>query len=173
MKVIRLLLGLMAVSFVSLAFAKVTVDFDKNVDFSKYKTYAWQKGTPARDPLMQQRIVDAIEDQLAAEGVTKTSGTPDLYVVTHASTKKEQRVHVDDFGYAGHRWNGWGAWGPTTVNVYDVSTGTLLVDFLDGESKKLVWRSVVTRTLSDNPQKMAKYIKKAVKKMFKKFPPKK
>jgi len=27
--------------------------------------------------------------------------------------------------------------------------------------------------LSDNPQKMAKYIKKAVKKMFKKFPPKK
>ncbi len=59
------------------------------------------------------------------------------------------------------------------MNVYDVSTGTLLVDFLDGESKKLVWRSVVTRTLSDNPQKMAKYIKKAVKKMFKKFPPKK
>ena len=47
-------------------FAKVTVDWDKQTNFTGYKTYAWEKGTPAKNPLMDQRIIEAI-DQIHAK----------------------------------------------------------------------------------------------------------
>lgn len=155
------------------ASAKVTVDFDKSVNFSTYKTYAWRPGTPAKDPLMQKRIQNAVEAELTAKGLTKTDGAADLYVVTHASSKNEKQIDVNNLGYAGYRWHGWGGWGPTTVNMYEIPVGTLVVDLLAGKSNELVWRGVATETLSDNPQKVAKLINKVVTKMFKKFPPKK
>jgi hypothetical protein len=155
------------------ALAKVTVDFDKSADFSTYKTYAWRPGTPAKDPLMQKRIQSAVDAELAAKGLTKTDGAADLYVVTHASSKNEKQIDVNNLGYAGYRWHGWGGWGPTTVNMYEIPIGTLIVDLLAGKSNELVWRGVATETLSDNPQKVAKLINKVVTKMFKKFPPKK
>ena len=155
------------------ALAKVTVDFDKSVDFSMYKTYALRPGTPAKDPLMQKRIQGAVDAELAAKGLTKTEGAADLYVATHASSKNEKQIDVNNLGYAGYRWHGWGGWGPTTVNMYEIPIGTLIVDLLAGKSNELVWRGVATETLSDNPQKVAKLINKVVTKMFKKFPPKK
>ena len=157
------------------ALARVTVDFDKTINFSKYKTYAWLKGTPAPNPLGQKRIQQAIEQKLTEKGLTKADGAPDLYVVTHASSRKEQHINVDHFGYGGHRGRrgGYGGPGTTTVNVYDIPIGTLVVDILDGGSKELVWHAVAEETLSDDPQKNAKRIEKVTKKMFKKFPPKK
>jgi len=48
--------------------------------------------------------------------------------------------------------------------------GTLVVDLFDAANRKLVWRGVATDTVSDNPQKNAEHIDKAVEKMFgKKF----
>ncbi len=156
------------------ALARVTVDFDKTVNFSKYKTYAWLKGTPAPNELAQKRIQQAIEQKLTAKGLTKADGPPDLYVVTHASSRKEQYINIDDFGYGGFHGRRGGRSGPgtITVNVYDIPIGTLVVDILDGGSKELVWHAIAEETLSDNPQKNAKRIDKVVKKMFKKFPPK-
>src|SRR5215510_12318649 len=59
---------------VAVAAAGVTVDYDKAVDFAKIKTYAWKKGTPAANPLNEERVRKAIEAQLAAKGLTKTEG---------------------------------------------------------------------------------------------------
>ena len=36
---------------------KVAVDYDKTVNFSKYKTYAWSQGKGARNPLIDQMIL--------------------------------------------------------------------------------------------------------------------
>ena len=167
-------LGITVAALVVLpALAKVTVDFDKTVDFSTYKTYAWRPGTPAKDPLMQKRIQNDVEAEFAAKGLTKTEGAADLYVETHASSKNEKQLDVNNLGYAGYRWNGWSNWGPTTVNMYEIPVGTLIVDLLAGKSNELVWRGVATETLRDDPQKVAKQINKVITKMFKKFPPKK
>ncbi|MDX1489614.1 MAG: DUF4136 domain-containing protein [Acidiferrobacterales bacterium] len=158
--------------FTTAATARVEVDSDETVNFSKYKTYAWQAGTPSKDPLMEKRIRNAVEGELNAKGLSKREGGADLYVITHASSKTEKQIDVNRFGYAGYGWYGWDRWGPTTVNVYEIPTGTLMVDLLDGRSNELVWRGIATKTLSENPQKIAKLINKVVKKMFKKCPPK-
>ena len=57
---------------------KVNVDFDKDVDFSKYKTYAFTEGTPTPVTLTNQRIEKAIEAQLAAKGLTRVESNADL-----------------------------------------------------------------------------------------------
>ncbi len=47
---------------------KTSFDFDKTADFSKFKTYTLKDGTKVGDPLVDNRIVAAIEAELAARG---------------------------------------------------------------------------------------------------------
>ena len=46
---------------------KATVDCDKAATFTGYKTYAWGEGTPVKNQLMHQRILDGVDKQLAAK----------------------------------------------------------------------------------------------------------
>jgi Domain of unknown function (DUF4136) len=43
----------------------------------------------------------------------------------------------------------------------------------DAQTKRLIWRGVATKTLSNKPRNNEKALEKAVEKMFKDFPPKK
>jgi len=162
----KILVAIIVLSFATVAFAKVTVDFDQNADFSKYRTYAWQQGTPAADPLNQRRIERAVSEQLKAAGLSEVSSSPDLNIVTHASSKQKQEVHTGNFGY-GPMSPGFGEQDFTMT----IDIGTLRVDLVDARTKKLVWSATATKTLSDNPKKVAKLIDKVVTKMFKRFPP--
>src|SRR4029077_17157209 len=69
---------------VSSAFAQdVRYDFDKDKEFSKYKTYKWVaiKGAEMPDEFTQKALTSAIDTQLAAKGLTKTdSDNADLYI---------------------------------------------------------------------------------------------
>lgn len=153
--------------------ALATVEYDKHVDFSKYKTFAWMKGTPASDPLMQKQIEHAIERVLEAKGLTKTDGPANLYVVIHVLSKKTRLVDVNNLGYSGYLWRRRGARYPPTTRLYYIPVATVMVDLLDRGSKKRLWRGVTAQFLRGDPQKVATRIDKATKKMFKKFPPKK
>ena len=149
--------------------AGVSVDHDAEVDFSGLKTFAWMEGTPAGSDLVQRRIHSASQRELEAQGWSLSDSPADVYVVTHASVAGRTRVHVDNFGYRGY-WRGYGA---STVHVQEIKVGTLIVDMLDGDSTRLIWRAVATQTLPTNPKpaKIEKKINKVVGKMFRKFPP--
>ncbi len=58
---------------------KTSVDWDHNItDFAQYKTYAWSKPLrPTQNPLMDQRIVAAVDTQLAAKGLRKVETAAD------------------------------------------------------------------------------------------------
>jgi hypothetical protein len=69
------------------AFAQsVTIEFDKSVDFSKFKTFAIRDGeirspSPAlNSKLTKKRVEGEIESALTARGLTKATGTPDMNV---------------------------------------------------------------------------------------------
>ena len=82
---VRNLLAIVAL-FATAAYAKVTTDFDSSANFSQFHTYAWAQGTPAQDPLMAQRIVEGIDAQLAAKGLTKAASADaaDVLVMPYA-----------------------------------------------------------------------------------------
>lgn len=161
----------------------VRYDFDKNKDFSKYKTYKWVpiKGTDQVDDLTTQKITSAIDSQLASKGLTKTdSESADLYVgyQTAIGSEKQFTSYNTGWGYGpgwGGGWYGYGG-GPSTTygSTSTVYTGQLDVSMYDSTQKQLVWRGVVTKTIDPNasPDKKEKNINKAVEKLMKNYPPK-
>jgi hypothetical protein len=157
--------------------AKVTVDYDKTVDFSGVRTYAWKDGTPADNPLTEQKIHSAVVAAVESRGLKPADGTPDVYVVTHASTSSNTSIDISAFSYGGYYgWGGWGGWGATsTVQMRDVTTGTLLVDVVGVASQKLIWRGVAAETFSEgkrpSPKQIESLLNQVAGKMFKGFPP--
>jgi hypothetical protein len=144
---------------------KVTVDSDPAASFAAYKTYAWVNGTPAPNPLNEDRLHAAVDARLAGRGLAMNTTAPDVYVTTHVTTKERQEFIATGFGY-GAWWGG----GTTTTSVETYVDGTLVVDLYDAKTKKMVWRGVATATASDKPTKNAEKMNKALDKMFEKFP---
>ncbi len=163
-----LLISLMVLLTCSIALAKVTVDWDKTADFTKYKTYAWGKGTPASNQLMNDRIVAAIDSQLAAKGFQKVDdpASADMVVLYHAAMSEETQLNTTDMGW-GARWGG----GMSTTTVDKIPQGQLVVDIGDAKTKKVLWMGKASETLSDKPEKNTEKVNNAVKDLFKKFPP--
>jgi hypothetical protein len=155
---------------------KVNVDWDKAASFSGYKTYVWAKGTPAKNPMMGDRIVQDVDAQLAAKGLRKveTAEGADLVVLYHAGTDTETRMNTIDTGMYGAGWGRWGyggGMGSSTTYVDKILVGQLIVDIGDVKNKKYVWRGTANATIPSKPEKGAQLINKAVVKMFQKFPP--
>jgi hypothetical protein len=148
------------------------VDFDRATDFSKYRTYGWKGGTPASSDRIQDRIERAIDERLEAGGLTRQDGGGDLIVVTHISTSHDTMVTADGFGYQG--WPGWGGGsdrGAPSVGVSEVPGGTLIIDLVDAETSKLVWRGIASVTIKESGDKADKQIDKKIGKLFRQFPP--
>src|SRR4030095_3752239 len=135
------------------AFAlKVTVDFDRQTDFSKYKTYAFSEGTPTPVTLTNQRIEQAIGAQFVAKGLTRVESNPDLSVVYHCAVDKQTQLNttsIGDWGWGpgwgryggcGGGWLGWGGWGgyggDAITQVEEIPVGHLIVDIGDAVAKR-------------------------------------
>ena len=57
---------------------RVNMDYDREADFSMYQSYAWQESDVSLaddDPLMHQRLIQAVDDQLSAKGLQKLKQT--------------------------------------------------------------------------------------------------
>ena len=155
---------------------KTSAAHDKNVDFSNYKTFAFDK-EGARNPFVNKLIVQAIERELTSRGLTKTDTDPDLRVVYLAATGPNLQVanvpfyHVVNPAYSGMV-------GSAAMQMWDVTTGTLVIDLLDRKMDRVVFRGTVNEVLQRAPsadlegdaKTVAKPINKGISKVFKKYP---
>jgi hypothetical protein len=173
----KLLAPLFVVMFLALAvvlFAKLTTDYDHSVNFMNYRTCSWMK-VKASDQLWEDRIKHDINAQLSEKGWQQVASGGDASVSAFESTRDQPQIetYYDGFG-GGWGWRGWGGGGTglATTTVDHISVGTLVVDIFDTKTKKLIWRSVASDTLSGNPEKDEKKLQGVVEDMFKHFPPK-
>ena len=160
---------------VSATAQKVMVDFDRNSTFPKYKTFTLKEGSVPGNPFASQRIHDAVELQLGSKGFRRAMGSdPDLLVVYHASTHEDISLstYYSSWGPGWYPYWGMPMSTTATTSVDTQKKGTLAVDVWDAHTKKLLWRGTAQDSISDNPQKNEKKIKKAAAKMFENFPPK-
>ena len=161
----------------------VRYDFDKDKDFSKYRTYKWVqiKGADQPDDLTARAITKAIDAELAQKGMTKTDAdNADLYIgyQTAIAQEKEFTSFNTGWGYGpgwGGGWYGYGGMstGTTYGSTSTVYVGQLDLSMYDPGTKQLVWRGVASKTLDPKakPEKKQKNINKAVSKLLKKYPP--
>ncbi len=174
MKAIKFLIAALLFAMTSCSSVRVNSDYDKTVNFSQYKTYAFHKSGIDKaeiSDLDKKRILRAIDVQLAAKGFTK-SETPDLLV--NIFTKERERVDVNQYnagwGYGwGYGWNPY-FWGGRTY-ISTSTEGTLYIDLIDAKNKELIWQGMGTGYLTQDTNKKDERINEFVAKIIAEFPP--
>jgi hypothetical protein len=161
----------------------VRYNFDKATDFSKFKTYKWVnlKDATKMNDLVDKQIKDTVDAELATKGLKKVDeDSANLYVGYQAAIGQEKQFtsYSTDWGYGGGwnrgGWYGGGMGSSTTTGQTDtIYVGQLAVDMYDSANKDLVWRGLASKTIDEKakPEKQQKNLAKAVKKLFKNYPP--
>lgn len=158
------------------------LDYDTSQDFSLWQSWHW--ANPAVEfysreqasDLDQQRIQDVVGEQLLQWGYIPNEQHPDFLVRAWLGQEDRiERIYVQRGGYWGDPWGRyWG--GPGWVEPQDIRyrAFTLQLDILDAKSQKLVWRAsdqwAATRS-NVRPQKRDAEIRKAARRLLKRFPP--
>jgi len=141
----------------------VQSDYDRSANLAKFKTFAFIEQTRgaeeplAASPINDRRIHDALASQLTANGFSE-SNQPDFRIAYSVSTRKALDIQDNRYGI----WRRMGS-----VNVNQITEGTLVVAFFDATTKQEVWRGYAQGTL--NPRDFDKAVNKAVTKLVQKF----
>jgi hypothetical protein len=152
--------------------------YDPTADFSKFKTYAWAPHGAVAHPMLAADIIGTIEDELTQRGLTKVTSNPDLIIQVYGSIDQESSFNSMDPLYNATggippfdpSFSGpalAGTWGNTTVTIHK---GELVIDLINANARKLVWRGMSQQNLSTNPEKLESQVQNAIVKMFKQYP---
>ena len=154
---------------------KVYSDYDRNINFSTYETFAYFN--PEIDKvdisdLDKRRILKALDAQMTLKGLSK-SETPDLLI--GFTTKAKEKIYINNFNNFGWGW-GWGFnpwfWGPQAYNSISTQTeGTLYINIIDATSKQLVWQGKGRGGISENTKNRDERIALFVEKIVENYPP--
>jgi hypothetical protein len=178
---------------------RVIADYDRDVDFNTYNTYAFYKtgiDKATISDLDKKRILRAIENEMATKGFVK-SESPDLLVSIF--TKEREQVDVYNnagwggwgwggFGWGGFGWGGFGwgpgwgwggpwgwgpgwGWGGSAVSTR--TEGSLYIDLIDAKTRELIWQGRGVGTLNNirNIDKKEARIREFVTEIMERYPP--
>jgi Domain of unknown function (DUF4136) len=176
----RLVVALLFFTF-NCAAQKVTITADNRFDFKGAKRYAWGQNHivtrqgRANDAVIDQKIVQEVNQTLAAKGFVEDPTNPDFYISY-------------DAGSSGSSIKMEGAYSPATPastaslgpvygipqNVWYSIDGHITFNIADAKSNRPVWAALATKKFRD-PHKgmknMPKQVEQIVSKSFRKFPP--
>ena len=176
MKTLKILPLMLLFVLDSCSSVSVNSDYDKKVDFSPYKTFAFHKTAIDKveiSDLDKKRILHSIDEVMTSKGFTKSDNS-DLLIAFF--TKEREQVNVNQFnmgwGYGwGFGWNPYLWGGNTTVTRYP--EGTLYIDIIDAKKKELIWQGEGQGVLTKDTHKKDEVIKEFVTKILEQYPPQK
>jgi len=153
-------------SVVAILAQDVQYNYDRDADFSAYKTYQWvERSRMVGNELVDKDIRRAIDGELSQKGLQRVESNGDLHIQYQTAVDRERQV---DAWTMGPRWSGMARANTSTIEV-----GTLIVNLYDPIKKQLVWRGSATKSLDikKDPDKNYKNLEKAVAKLLRNFPP--
>ncbi len=143
----RIKSGWMAVALTALLVAPaaamfIDVQFIGGADIAGYRTWSFGEGSPLPNQEVEQAARTAIEQQMTAKGYTKVENGADCLIAIH--------------GQADEWFDG----------------GLVKIEAIDGKTGKTVWRGKAEGAINvKSTGKRQALAQRTVKKMFKKFPP--
>jgi len=164
-------------AFMACSTVKVSYDYDRQADFSKYKTYAISEETTkmSLNQLDRDRIINAAKTEMTAKGFTE-AGNPDVILDLRVKGQEVQTATAtttgSPYGYR-YRWGYGGGFATTTVNYDSYVEGTIFITLVDKTTEKIVWQGTGTGTVNEKatPEKREENINSAVKQIFTNYPP--
>ena len=183
----RLSILVLAAALAGCSSVRVNTQFDPTAPYASYKTYGWnprmpgpEEAPPIRNPMIRQQVQSIVDREMAKKGFTllKPEQNPDLLVSVHGWS--QSRIEVSNYGYAYGGTYMYGAPGPYSAPVYVPATevqsytdGTMLIDFVDGKTLKLVWRGTASDSFSSpDPATVGRVVDDATKQLMAAYPPK-
>lgn len=170
---------LLAMLLAPQARAKMNVDFNPNLDFSKYKTFAYIGGVEHLVMLqlnpdeIRNNVHEAVARELTKRGLkeVKRDENPDLVVRYFANSESQV-----NFAATGD----WGGFDPFIVDywaytyeLWSATTtreGSLMIDLIDVKRKDLVWRLFLEQKILNVDKVWAK-VNQEITKGFESYPP--
>jgi len=159
--------------------AKSTVDFNPDLDFSKYKTFAYIGGVEhltmqqVNPYLIRDTVHAAVAKELLGHGLVEVpvQNNPDLVVRYRAESNTQVNYSGDDMygGYDAYTVDWW-AWSYTLWMSSTTRDGSLLIDLIDAKRRTLAWRLLLQQKIL-NVDKMPEKITNEIAEGFKSFPP--
>jgi hypothetical protein len=160
---------------------KVSNDYNPKYDFKKLRSFVVLYNTKI-ESLNQERIAKALTHELELKGYSAApKDKADFYVVFHTNVTKKTQI-VQDYRtigvpFSGYRHAYWHSYTPVTVSTsraYNYKEGKLVVDILDGKTKKIFWTATAKDRLESykTPEERRDYIKTVAEKLLKSFPAK-
>jgi len=146
---------------------KAYVGYDKTVDFSTIKTFAYYETletSVAENRPIHEMIKYLIIIKFKAAGLEEVKENPDIYVTYHTFQGQDLKANVTLYSYSYSA--GWWfspLWG-SGMDVSSWTQGNLFVDAWNPKTETIVWRGAVTGAVPDNPdpEKAQKTIEKAL-----------
>ena len=147
----------------------VSYDYDERADFAQMKSFDWLPAptTVEVSELQFKRFKDAVTTHMEGKGLQLSSDNPDFLIAFHYG--KKDKINVNDWGY-GYGYRGWGG-GSIYVDQYE--EGTVILDFVNAQTRVLFWRGEARLRLQENssPGKERKRAQKIAEEILKNFPP--
>jgi Domain of unknown function (DUF4136) len=182
---LRLLLpltGLLCVLLWAMAAnAKMATDFNPNLDFSKYRTFAYIGGVESlvrqqlNPELLGNRIHRAVARELTSKGLheVQPEENPDLVVRYWVETESDAQVTgTASWGVYGSYYYGYWNVMYTTMSTPVTHTGLLGIELIDAKGRDLAWRLFVSeKIIHSDPDKIWKTADSNIKKAFRSYPP--
>jgi len=187
MRIINLILFSLLLSACA---SSVNIDYDKDANFTKFKTYNIEKtavrisvDTRIDSPFMQERVAKELDVVLKNKGFKYLKGNAELTVKYFLDLRQE--IETDDSSFAlgfgtsgGHSSGGHSALGlGYRIPVSDTSSIDKLVitiDIISSKTDTLMWRGSLGYALVDGatPETYSELIRDIVAKILENFPPK-
>ncbi len=151
-----------------------------DVDFSQYSTFGFfdplATDEAGYESLLSNFLKVATAQQLDQRGYSY-SDSPDLLVnfYVHTQEKVRSRSVPTTSAYYAYRdpfyYNPWPAYPAYETRIDQYTVGTLNVDVVDAESKKLVWEGVISGRVTDSAiRNLERSIDEAIAAIMKDFP---
>ena len=172
------ILFLLLVAVAACSSLKTSYDYDKQADFTKYKTYNYTADAlslPIQE-LNRNRLLQAIDKEMTARGFTKAeSGDVQVDLRVKAEQKREATATSSGTGMGyggGWRYGYGGGFTTTQINVNEFVEGTLFINLVDRATDKLVWSGRGTKVVDEDasPETRERNIKEGVAAVFKNYP---
>jgi len=175
MRLVRTLVPLSITAMLSFA-QDVHYNYDRNVNFARYKTYRWVEidGATRLDALTSKQLKKVLDMELSRKGLIEIAGNdPDLLISYQAAVNHQEQFNTFTGGF-GPAWGYGLGWGETKdVQSTILHAGSLGLDMYDPDQKQLVWRGEATKTVDTRakPDKRLGKIENGVAKLLKNYPP--
>ena len=185
------ILFLLIVSFLtSCTGVKITNNWDKEVDFSTFKTYSLFPWDRHNDQVVndydKQTILTAIKTEMNKRGYRHVEKNGELIVSTFVivEEKTSYQAYSNHYGGYGGYGGGWGYYGRAgfygygyggynnapTVYRTDYNQGTLLIDIFRLSDKNLIWQGIGSGEVTNNYDKRDRTLPKNISQIFRRYP---